>query len=102
MAISKYQSSMKRFEKAGYILSSKKNTLSENKSNAYFFNNDTKYKNRYDETVIFADVNGEKIDVPEASFIHYNDNSIGVLKKAAILNLDEIVNQIPKYYNIFI
>ena len=101
MAISKYQSSMKHFEKAGYILSSKKNTLSENKSNAYFFNNDTKYKNRYDETVIFADVNGEKIDVPEASFIHYNDNSIGVLKKAAILNLDEIVNQIPKYYNIF-
>ena len=101
MGIKKYQSSMKTFSKSGYIIDVNKTTEGNNKSTVYYFNNETKYKNRYDEKVIFDDVNGQKVGVSQASFIHYDDESIGVLKKSVILNLNEIEEQIPKYYNIF-
>ena len=101
MAISKYQSSMKYFSMPGYVLDNKKTSSGNNKSTVYYFDNNTRYKDRYDDTVVFNDVNGEKVDVSQASFIHYNDDSIGVLKKSVILNLNEINNEIPKYYNIF-
>ena len=101
MGIKKYQSSMKTFSKAGYIIDVNKTTEGNEKSTVYYFNNETKYKNRYDEKIIFDDVNGQKVGVSQASFIHYDDKSIGVLKKSVILNLNEIEEQIPKYYNIF-
>lgn len=100
MAINHYLASQKSFEKAGYILSSKDNSSS-NKSTAYYFSDNTKYKNRFDDTVTFNDVNGDKVNVDESSFIHYNDESIGVLKKAVIFNLEQIDSEIPIYYNIF-
>ena len=100
MAIVHYSSNQKSFKKSGYILDNK-STASSNKSNVYYFDEDTSYKTRYDNNVVFTDTNGDKVDVVEASFIHYNDDSIGVLKKAVIFNLDEINNEIPKYYNVF-
>lgn len=101
MAISNYRSSFKSFEKAGYIIDSRSVSSGNNKSTVYYFDNDEKYKVRYDNNVTFSDVNGDKVGVSQASFIHYNDESIGVLKKAVIFNLDEINSEIPKYYNIF-
>ncbi len=101
MAISSYRSSFKSFEKSGYIIDSRSVSSGNKKSTVYYFDNDEKYKVRYDNNVTFSDVNGEKVDVSPASFIHYNDDSIGVLKKAVIFNLEEINSEIPKYYNIF-
>ena len=100
MAVVHFRDSQKSFVRAGYILDNK-STSSSNKSNVYYFDEDTSYKTRYDSNVVFTDTNGDKVDVVEASFIHYNDDSIGVLKKAVILNLEEINAEIPKYYNIF-
>ena len=100
MAVIQYNSNQKSFKKSGYILDNK-STSSSNKSNVYYFDEDTSYKSRYDSNVVFTDTNGDKVDVVEASFIHYNDDSIGTLKKAVIFNLEEINSEIPKYYNIF-
>lgn len=100
MAINRYQNALKHFNKAGYIIADK-NTASGNKSKIYQFTNNTKYKTKYNDNISFSDVNGDKIDISNASFIHYNDDSIGVLKKSVILNLDDLYTQIPKYYNIF-
>ena len=100
MAFNSYNESKKTFTKSGYILDNK-NTATGNKSTVYYFNDDTSYKSRYDSNVVFNDVNGEKVDVIEASFIHYNDDSVGVLKKSVIFNLEDINKEIPIYYNIF-
>ena len=59
------------------------------------------YKNSFDDTVEFKDTNGEKVKVNETSFVHYSDESISLLKKGVILNLAEVNNEIPKYYNLF-
>ena len=101
MAIAHYRDSFKLFEKSGYILDTKSVSSANKKSKIYYFDDKTKYKNRYDNDVVFSDVNGDKVGVDSASFIHYSDDSIGVLKKAVIFNLDEINSEIPKYYNIF-
>lgn len=100
MAINSYKNSIKSFTKAGYILDNK-TSMTGNKSTVYYFNENANYKNRYDNNVVFNDVNGVKVNVDEASFIHYNDDSIGVLKKSVILDLNQVNSESPIYYNIF-
>ena len=62
MAISNYRSSFKSFEKSGYIIDSRSVSSGNNKSMVYYFDNNEKYKVRYDNNVIFSDVNGDKVD----------------------------------------
>ncbi len=106
MAVNVQKSSAKSFPKAGYILNGV--TASGNESEAndensikYYFETNTSYKNTFDKNVEFKDTNGESVKVPEASFIHYEDDSIGLLKKGVILNLDDIEKDVPIYYNLF-
>ena len=98
-----YSASQKSFTKAGYILNAEKGSgnTSDSKSVKYYFNENTNYKNSFDNTIEFKDTNGDKVKVDEASFVHYNDDSISLLKKGVILNLAEINSEIPKYYNLF-
>ena len=108
MGINLQKQSQKTFTKSGYILDS--NTSSGNEKDAdkkdsgatkYYFGKDTAYKNSVDTTVEFKDSNGKSVKVPEASFIHYDDDSIGLLKKGVVLNLEDIKNTIPIYYNLY-
>lgn len=108
MGINLQKQSQKTFTKGGYILDS--NTASGNEKEAdkkdsgatkYYFGKDTAYKNSVDTTVEFKDSNGKSVKVPEASFIHYDDDSIGLLKKGVVLNLEDIKNTIPIYYNLY-
>ncbi len=98
-----YSASQKTFVKAGYILNAEKGSgnTTEGKSVKYYFSENTNYKNSFDDTVEFKDTNGEKVKVNETSFVHYSDESISLLKKGVILNLAEVNNEIPKYYNLF-
>lgn len=98
-----YNASQKSFTKAGYILNVEKQSgnTSDSKSVKYYFNENTNYKNSFDDTIEFEDTNGDKVKVDTASFVHYNDESISLLKKGVILNLAEINSEIPKYYNLF-
>lgn len=96
-------STKKTFEKAGYILNAEKGSANttESKSVKYYFNENTEYKTKYDNTIEFKDSNGDKVKVDEASFVHYNDESVSLLKKGVILDLNEVSSAVPKYYNLF-
>jgi hypothetical protein len=102
MGIRISNSSQKSFTKSGYILNSE--TLSSNTSDdstvKYYFDEGVNYKNSYDG-IEFKDTNGDKVKVDEASFVHYSDDSISLLKKGVIFNLDELNSEVPKYYNLF-
>ena len=71
--------SQKTFYSEGYILSFNK---SNSKSTRYNFSNDTNYKISYDNEISFLDVLDDNVRVPNTSFVHYNDGSISLLKKA--------------------
>ncbi len=103
MAVNTYMNSQKAFVKSGYILNNE--VLSGNTQNKetvkYYFNEKTTYKNSLNDSIEFKDTNGDKVKVSQASFVHYSDESISLLKKGVIFNLDEINSEVPKYYNVF-
>lgn len=103
MGIRISENSQKAFTKSGYILNSEKLTGNESdgKTVKYYFNENAGYKKGLDETIEFKDTNGDEVKVSEASFVHYTDESISLLKKGVIFNLAEINNEVPKYYNLF-
>ena len=103
MAIHINNSQQKAFSKAGYILNNEtaSSNKTDNKTVKYYFNENESYKNSLDETIEFQDTNGNKVKVNESSFVHYNDESISLLKKGVILNLEELNSEVPKYYNLF-
>lgn len=103
MGIHLSKTSQKSFVKSGYILNVEKQSGndSDSKSVKYYFNENTQYKNSYDNMVEFEDTNGDKVKVDDATFVHYSDESISLLKKGVILNLNEVNSEVPKYYNLF-
>ena len=105
MGINLQKGSQKSFTKAGYILNTTVESGNEKDQDEgavkYYFSDNTVYKNSLNETVEFKDTNGKKVKVSEASFIHYEDDSIGLLKKGVILNLENINTSVPIYYNLF-
>ncbi len=103
MAIHLSQNSFQTFSRAGYILSNEMQSKNTTQSSGikFYFNENTDYKDSYDNMVEFKDTNGEKVKVSDASFVHYTDQSISLLKKGVIFNLDEINQKVPKYYNLF-
>ena len=72
------------------------------KSEKFYFNEGTKYKSNYNNEIVFENANKEESKVAIDSFIHYDNGSLSVLKKSAILNLDNINKESTiKYYNIY-
>ena len=72
------------------------------KSEKFYFNEGTKYKSNYNNEIVFENANKEESKVTIDSFIHYDNGSLSVLKKSAILNLDNISKETTiKYYNIY-
>lgn len=92
-----YKNSYSNFKLNGYIISSKNDT----KSERYYFNENQKYKKTANKNVVFETTSKNSVSVVENSFVHYDNNSISVLKKAAILNLDNIDDKTIKYYNLY-
>ena len=101
-AIEKNKKNVHVLKESGYIINSQKLTSNKDNNNQIsYFNSETKYSKSYDENIVFADTDGKSTRVPISSFIHYEDGSIGVLKKAVVVNIDDILNNDLKYYNIF-
>ena len=103
MAINIQKESVKTFSKGGYILNTESSNKEEKNAAAvkYYFSANTSYKNSLNNTVEFKDTNGDKVKVPEASFVHYDDDSISILKKGVILNMKDVTSEVPIYYNLF-
>ena len=92
-----YNNSYSNFKLNGYIIASKNDT----KSERYYFNENQKYKKTVNKNVVFETTSKISVSVLENSFVHYDNNSISTLKKAAILNLDNIDDKTIKYYNLY-
>ena len=80
----------------GYILQAS------NKENVerYYFNQNEKYENKYNEKIIFKDTEGDKITTESNNFIHYTDGSISSFQNGVIMNLDDVEKEPILYYNI--
>lgn len=85
----------KEFYSAGYIISS-----TATKSDKYYFNNDTVYKENVFNEYIFKDTSNNKVSTSKDNFIHYLDNSLSFMKNGVILDLDNFNESIVPYYNI--
>ena len=92
-----YNNSFKNFKLNGYVIANK----SDYKSERYYFNKDQKYKKTANKNVVFKTTSKNSVSVDDNSFVHYSNNSISTLKKAAILNLDNITDTTIKYYNLY-
>lgn len=66
----------------------------------YYFDQNEKYENKYNEKVIFKDTTGEKITTDTSNFIHYTDGSISSFQNGVIMNLNDLEKEPILYYNI--
>ena len=87
----------------GYIISS---SMTEEGvvSTRQYFDVDTSYKNTYSGEVEFKNTSGDNVLVSAESFVHYLDGSLGLLKKAAVLDLGSLTDDKEKvitYYSMF-
>ena len=85
----------KEFYSAGYIINS-----TANKSDKYYFDNDTVYKENIFDEYVFVDVDNKEVSTSKDNFIHYLDNSLSFMKNGVILDLDNFNENIVPYYNI--
>ncbi len=89
------RTSAQKFYSAGYIISS-----NASKTDKYYFNDNTVYKENVFEEYIFKDVNNKEVSTSKDNFIHYLDNSLSFMKKGVILDLDNLNTSLVPYYNI--
>ena len=80
------------FIQDGYIITSN--------SERYYFKSGTTYKENLEHKYAFSDDNKKDVTVDMASFIHYNDKSIGFMQNGAIMDLMSANKSIVPYYNI--
>lgn len=84
------------FVKDGYVL----NPLSA-KSEKYFFDEATNYKENLSAMIEFKDTDNVDVTILKDSFLHYLDGSLSFLKNGAILDLDSIEGtKAVDFYNI--
>ena len=87
--------SSKEFYSAGYIINS-----TTTKSNKYYFNDNTIYKENVFGEYTFKDVDNKEVSTSKDNFIHYLDNSLSFMKNGVILDLDNFNEKIVPYYNV--
>lgn len=87
--------SSKEFYDAGYIISS-----TATKTEKYYFNDNTVYKENVFEEYVFKDVDNKEVSTSKDNFIHYLDNSLSFMKNGVILDLDNFNRNLVPYYNI--
>ena len=83
-----------RFAEDGYVLSSVSGSVER-----FDFAAGEKYKNRIGEAVTYRDVNGVRVDVPNASFLHYDDGGKASFTGGILVNFKDLSdNFINNYY----
>lgn len=87
--------SSKEFYSAGYIINS-----TTTKSDKYYFNDNTIYKENVFGEYTFKDVDNKEVSTSKDNFIHYLDNSLSFMKNGVILDLDNFNEKIVPYYNV--
>ncbi|MGM9881448.1 MAG: hypothetical protein ACI31S_01240 [Bacilli bacterium] len=83
------------FYSSGYIISS-----GATKTDRYYFNDNTTYKENVFEEYIFKDMQNNEVHISKDNFIHYLDNSMSFMQNGVILDLDNLDTSLVPYYNI--
>lgn len=91
--------STKIFTESGYILQIGENNNLQSVER-YYFNADSKYKEKYNEKIVFQDTDGETIKVNYDNFVHYSNGSASAFQNGVLLNFEEIDEEPILYYNI--
>lgn len=86
----------KTFTKEGYIIA----TGVEGKSDKYYFDKGTTYKQNISSQLVFKDSSGEKVTVAKDNFMHYTDGGLKFLKNGVIMDLDSLDSEAVPYYNV--
>ena len=87
--------SSKEFYSAGYIINS-----TATKSDKYYFNDNTVYKENVFNEYTFKDVDNKEVATSKENFIHYLDESLSFMKNGVILDLDNFNQKLVPYYNV--
>lgn len=87
--------STKEFYSAGYIINS-----TASKSDKYYFNENTVYKENVFDEYTFKDVDNKEVSTSKDNFIHYLDESLSFMKNGVILDLDNFNEKLVPYYNV--
>lgn len=87
--------SSKEFYSAGYIINS-----TATKSDKYYFNDNTVYKENVFNEYTFKDVDNKEVTTSKENFIHYLDESLSFMKNGVILDLDNFNQKLVPYYNV--
>lgn len=91
------------FKDAGYVISTNYDSNSTNddiNSEKYYFSENTSYRKNNNTTYTFTNSSNEEVSINNDNFIHYNDGTIGTLKTTALLNFNNIADNIIKYYTL--
>ena len=91
------------FKDAGYVIStnySSGNDTTDINSEKYYFSENTSYHKNNNSTYSFTNSSNEDVSINNDNFIHYNEGSIGVFKASALLNLNNLGDNIIKYYSL--
>lgn len=83
------------FYSSGYIISS-----SATKTDKYYFNENTTYKENVFEEYVFKDTQNNEVRTSKDNFIHYLDNSMSFMQNGVILDLNNLETSLVPYYNI--
>lgn len=87
--------SSREFYSAGYIINS-----TASKSDKYYFNENTVYKENIFNEYTFKDVDNKEVSTSKDNFIHYLDESLSFMKNGVILDLDNFNEKLVPYYNV--
>ena len=74
---------------------------SKGKVTKYYFESGTRYKKVNNNKIVFEDTDDTEVQVSKETFVHYVDGSVSTLKKAVILDLSTLGDEVFKYYSIF-
>lgn len=90
----------KVFQDSGYILQSVSGVNETQNVERYYFNSQEKYKEKYEQKVIFKNTEDEEVVTNLDNFIHYSNGSVSAFSNGVLLNLDDIEQDPIRYYNI--
>lgn len=94
------KSSEQVFESSGYILVSPDSSYSDQINTQIYFEKGTKYKKVYPDKIVFKSQDGVKRVVDAASFVHYNDGSLGSLSQGVMVDLNNLNDSLISYYGL--
>ena len=101
MSFSKYKLNAETFPDDGYMLLASSDKTSESINEQRYFNAGETFRRTIDDTVVFTDINGNKVSAEQENFVHYQSGSMNGLAESVVLDLDYMnPDEQVSYYSI--